>query len=380
MDPTSTAIQILLFTIFAGATAVLAAVIGPTYDNLLVPELAVGALYPSISATGGSGFLSIAVGFSNYLVAALVDPAIVLVVLGIGILYLVRAVLPTSVPKLQNLFPKLVFAVVVANVTVPIASAILGLGGAIYPIIAGFDGGAWQSWVNLGGWGMVVYSWDNGALAFLVAFLLFSIILLLVLAVAIRNALLAVLLVLLPVFTLLYPVPVLATLARRGWIWFVELTFLPCVMVIPLELAVGSTSALLTLAYLVVALAAPAFLSMGVGALTSAGLPSASSAVTGGVQRGLLAASVAVEGTLRPALPFLPSTGAGRSVGAAAQRSMARPLPLALPAFTSELLGRGSAHLLGHLSGRSVSPAAGALSTASRTDRWSAGPMRPGGR
>jgi hypothetical protein len=377
MDLTSAGIQGILFAIFSTATGVLAAVIGPTYDHLLIPELNAGALYPTISASGGSGFLSIAVGFSNYLVASLVDPAIVLVVLGIGILYLVRAVVASATPKLQNLLPKLVLSVVVANVTVPIATALLGLGSAVYPVIAGFDGGAWQSWVDLGGWGMVAYSWDNGALAFVIAFLLFSVILLLVIAVAIRNALLAVLLVLLPVFTIFYPLPVLAALARRGWVWFVELTFLPCVLVIPLELAVGSPSAVLTLAYLVVALASPALLSMGVGALANAGLPSASGAVTGGVQRGLVAASIAADGTLRPALPALPSTGAGKTIGNAAQKAMSRPLPLALPAFTTELLGHGSVHLLRHLSRGGANPMGGAAAGA-RPDRWSSGPLRGG--
>jgi hypothetical protein len=377
MDLGTGPIQLALFVIFSTATGVLAAIIGPTYDHLLVPELATGALYPPIGTGGGSGFLSGAVGFSNYLVAALVDPAVVLVVLALGVLYLVRAVLGPAAPRFDHLLPRLVVSVIVANATVPIAGAILGLGGAVYPVVAGFDGGAWQQWVHLGGWGMYVYSWDNGALAFVVAFLLFSIVLLLVVAVAIRDALLAVLLVVLPIFTLLYPIPILSTLARRGWLWFLELTFLPCVVVIPLELAVGSTSIVLVVAYLTVALASPALLSMAGSALTSAGLPGASGAVTGGLQRGLLAASLAVEGIFRPALPMASAGGAGKVLGGSAGQAMGRPLHLALPAFSTDLLGRGAAHLLRHLDPKGARGSSGAHHPTRPGAGWSAGPIRP---
>ncbi|MGI0053180.1 MAG: hypothetical protein ACREC5_02735 [Thermoplasmata archaeon] len=380
MNLGASAIQVLLLTIFGVSTAVLAAVIGPTYDNLLVPSLATGALYPSLSAAGGTGFLGTAATFSLYLLANLVDPAVGLVAVGVGLLYLVRAFLGAYGTKFANLLPRLVVAVLVANLTLPLAGAILGLAGATYPVVSGFDGGAWQHWVNLGGPGFVTASWDNGALAFVLAFAIFSVVLLLAAAVAVRNALLGVLLVLLPVVTLLWPIPTLAPLARRFWLWFAELSFLPCAMVVPLELAVGSPSIVLTLGYLVVALAAPSLLSLGAGALTGAGMPSAGGAVAGGIQRGLLAASVVAEGWAGPTGALLKGTAAAGIAGSA-QRSAGRAGPLALPAFSSEMLGHGSAKLFSHLArsagrlGRGGGSAGGADGTA-----WSAAPVRSGDR
>jgi hypothetical protein len=349
MDLSTGAIQALLFAIFAAGTAALAAVIGPTYDNLLVPELSADSLYPSLSAGGGGGILASAARFSSYLLTGIVDPAIALAVLGVGALYLVRAFLGTYRPQLTALLPRLVVAVLVSNLTLPISGGILGLASVVYPYVAGFDGGAWQHWQNLGGWGLVQFSWDNGILAFIVAFFLFSLVLLLAAAVAIRDALLGVLLVLLPIFTLMWPVPWFSSLARRSWLWFIELAFLPCVLVIPLELAVGSTSILLLMGYLVVSLASPSLLSMAGSSLTNAGFPSAGGAVVGGIQRGLLAASDLMEGTVRPILPELRQAGVSGRVTGALQRSAGRPGPLALPAFTSELLGHGAARLFRHV-------------------------------
>src|SRR5579864_7815838 len=100
MDLSSAAIQALLFGIFAAATAALAAIIGPTYDGLVVPELSAGALYPTLSASGGTGFLATPAAFSLFVLTHLVDPAIVLVALAVGVLYLVRAVLPSPRPEL----------------------------------------------------------------------------------------------------------------------------------------------------------------------------------------------------------------------------------------------------------------------------------------
>src|SRR5579871_744108 len=233
---------------FAALTGVLAAILGPTYDNILVPSLAPAALYPTPFAAGT--FLSAAAAFSTF-------------------------VLGDTVPRPEPFLGRLLLAVLLANFTLPIAAGLLDVAGAAYPVIAGWDGGAWQHWVNLAGWGELSYSWDNGALAFVVTFGLFALVLLLAAVVAVRNALLAVLLVLLPAFTLLWPIPPLAPLARRGWTLFGELAFLPCVMVIPLELAVGAPSVLALLGFLTVALASPALISLAGAQLTAAGFPSA---------------------------------------------------------------------------------------------------------
>jgi hypothetical protein len=378
MDPASAAIQALLFALFGGLTAILAALIGPTYDNLLVPELSPGALFPALTSSGGSGFLGLAADLSGRLLVDLVDPAIALVALAVGLLYLVRSVAGRLRARLEGLLPRFVVAVIVANLTVPLAGAILGLAGATYPVIAGADGGAWQHWIDIGGPGLATYSWDNGALAFVVAFVLFSLILLLAIAVAVRNALLGVLLVLLPIFSLLAPLPYAGALARRGWLWFVELAFLPCAMVVPLELAVGASSILLTLGYLVVALASPALLAMAGNSVVSMGFPSAGGAVTGGVQRGLMAASVAAEGFVRPFLPVLKAARVPGSIVGAAERAAGRGAPMQLPAFTSELFGLGSSHLLAHVARHSGLIAA-PTGPAKGSGRWSSPAQRPGG-
>ncbi|HEV2318059.1 MAG TPA: hypothetical protein VGV89_10890 [Thermoplasmata archaeon] len=375
MDLSSGALQALLFALFGTATAALAAVIGPTYDYLFVPELSPGSLFPGLTGTGGGGFLATPATFSIYVLTNLVDPALVLVGVGVGLLYLVRAVLPRPRPELQGLLGRLVVAVIVSNVTLPIAGAILALAAATYPVVAGFDGGAWQHWQNLGGFGLLQYSWDNGALAFVMAFVLFSLVLLLAVAIAVRNALLGVLIVLLPVFTILWPLPIVGTLAKRGWLWFVELAFLPCVLVIPLELAVGSTSVLLTTAYLLVALGSPALLQITASSLVKAGWPSAGGALTGGIQRGLAAASVAVEGAVRPGTAALRTSRRAGTIGAALERSAQRPGALAIPALTNELLGHGSARLFRHVAAH-VRPARGGL----RAGRgWSAPALRSRG-
>lgn len=376
----SAAIQALLLSIFGVGTAVLLAIIGPTYDNLLVPSLAAGALYPALGASGGTGFLATSAAFSEYVVASLVDPAVAVVAVAVGGLYLLRAFLGAYGPKLANLLPRLVVAVLVANLTLPLSGAILGLAGATYPVLAGFDGGAWTSWSNIGGPGFAAYSWDNGALAFVLAFVLFSLVLLLVAAVAVRNALLAVLLVLLPVVSLVWPVPTLAPLARRSWLWFVELSFLPCVMIIPLELAVGSPSVVLTMGYLVVALAAPSFLSLAGASLTNAGMPSAGGAISGGMQRGLLAASMVVEGWTAPFGATLKGVGTGAALAGSVQRSAGRAAPMALPAFSSELLGHGSARLFGHLAHRAGSITRAPGASAVRSGSWGAAAVRREGR
>ncbi|MHB8352457.1 MAG: hypothetical protein ACYDFT_07230, partial [Thermoplasmata archaeon] len=333
----------------------------------------------ALGASGGTGFLATSATFSAYVVANLVDPAVGVVAVAVGLLYLLRAFLGAFGPKLSNLLPRLVVAVLAANLTLPLAGAILGLAGATYPVLSGFDGGAWTNWTNIGGPGFAAYSWDNGALAFVLAFVLFTMVLLLVAAVAVRNALLAVLLVLLPVVTLVWPVPTLAALARRSWLWFVELSFLPCVMIIPLELAVGSPSVVLTMGYLVVALAAPSFLSLAGASLTSAGMPSAGGAISGGIQRGLLAASMVVEGWAAPVGAALKGTGAVALAGSV-QRAAGRSAPMALPALSSELLGHGSARLFGHLAHRSGVMDRPSRAAASGGGSWGAAAVRREGR
>ncbi|HTZ61366.1 MAG TPA: hypothetical protein VMC82_01805 [Thermoplasmata archaeon] len=352
-------IQAILFFLFAGLTALVSAVVGPTYDQLLVPELSPAALYPPLvaSTSDPSNYLAGATSFSTYTLANIVDPAIALVALGVAICYLARASIARWANELDALLPRLVIAVVAANFTVPIAGAILAVGAGLYPVLAGWDGGAWQHWVNLAGIGQGKFSWDNGALAFVLSLVEFFLVFGLVLAVGLRDALLAVLLVLLPIFTLLWPFRPLAPLARRAWFLFVELVFLPCVLIVPLELAVGSPTIVLLVGYLGCALASPYLLSLAGTHLTAFGFPGSASAIGGGAQRGLAAAPTGVSGYAAPsAAP--PSTGsAGRQAASGALRvAGSASAPVALPLAAAQVAGHGAAHLVRHLQSRAKHP------------------------
>ncbi|HXQ94959.1 MAG TPA: hypothetical protein VN864_07345 [Thermoplasmata archaeon] len=356
----SDAVQALLFALFASLTGILWAVTLPTYDDLLVPELAPASAYPPLLGPGSGGsssFLTLAAQFSDYLVANVVDPAVVLVVLAVGAVYLARAVTSPTRTRLESLLPRLVVSVVLANVTVPVAAAILDVAGSVYPVVAGFDGGAWQSWTNLTGIGGLKFSWDNGLLAFVLSFTLFSLVLLLAIAVAARDAMLAVLLVLLPAFSLVWPIPALAPLARRSWLLFGELAFLPVAVVIPLELAVGAPSALLLVAYLAIALGAPSLLNVAGVQLGRIGFPSAGGALTGGVERGLSSASAGLASIGRPLASAARGTSKVRPAAGGVVAAVRAPLPFAAPLLAAEGIGRGAEALFGHLKGARLAAA-----------------------
>jgi hypothetical protein len=369
-------IRALLFGMFALLTGALAAVLGPTYDNLLVPELAPSALFPSVGSVvggaGGTGFLATASRLSATLVVTVVDPAVALVAVGVGVVYFVRAVARPWKIASEPLVARLVVAVILANFALPIAGALLGLASSLYPAISNFDNGAWQHWINIGGFAEAGFSWDNGVLAFVITFVLFSLVLLLAAAVAVRDALLGVLLVLLPIFTLLWPIPPLAPLARRAWTLFGELAFWPCVLVIPLELAVGSPSVLLAMAYLAVALGSPALLSLGGSALSALGLPSAGGAVAGGIQRGLTVGALTLDGYGRGGSPGggggtgTASRTLGR-LGSAARSAASTPFPAGVPRMAGALVGHGVERFVQHL--RALHRSAGRVTSASR-DRF----------
>lgn len=345
-------IQAILFLLFADLTAILTAIIGPTYDNLLVPELQTGSLFPSLLSpgSGGATYLATATRFSDFLLSNVVDPAVAFVALGVAALYLARSVVARWAEALDALLPRLVIGVVGANFTIPIAGAVLGIAGSLYPVIAGWDGGSWQHWVNLAGWGQVSFSWDNGALAFVLAFVEFAAVFTLVLAVGIRDAVLSVLLVLLPIFTLLWPLRPLSPLARRGWFLFGELAFLPCVLVIPLELAVGSPNPVLLVSYLAVALASPYFLSLAGTQLVSFGFGGASGVLHSNAQRGLAVAPSAATSSVGPvASAASTSSSGGRAVVRTIRTAGSASAPAAAPLAVGELLGHGAWHLVRHL-------------------------------
>jgi hypothetical protein len=349
-------VQAVLFLLFADLTALISAVIGPTYDNLLVPEMSAHALYPAVfvSAPAPSDFLGRAAEFSAYLIAGVVDPVVALLALGIAVLYLARTTLPRWAPTFDGLLPRLVLSIAAANFTVPIAAGILSLSGALYPVVAGWDGGAWHHWVALGGYGEFELSWDNGLLAFVLSLVEFALVFSLILAIGLRDALLAVLLVALPLLTLLWPFRPLAALPRRAWLLFAELAFLPCVLVIPLELAVGSPSPVLLVGYLGAAVASPFLLSVAGSHLVAIGFPSGGTVAQASANRGLASAPGAATGLAAPALAAVRDSGAiGRAAGGAARSAATAGGPLAVPAALHELLGHGALSVARHIGERS---------------------------
>jgi hypothetical protein len=368
----SVVVRLVFFLLLSLVTATVAAIIGPTYDNLFVPEMGTSVLYPPLLGpnAGSGGYLGLAERFSVFVLANVVDPAIALVAVGVAVLYLSKTVVTRWAPALDGLLPRLVIAVVAANFTIPIAGAILGVAGSVYPVFSGWDGGAWQHWVNLAGYGEFTFSWDNGAFAFVLSLVEFTAVFLLVLAVAFRDAMLAVLLVLLPIFTLLWPLRPLAPLARRAWLWFVELAFLPCVMVVPLELAVASPGPAVLVAYLGIAVASPYLLSLAGTHLVAFGFPSAGGAISTGTQRGLATAPRAATGYAAPAAASSRAGGAaGRAAAGAVRAAGSAAAPAAAPFAVTELVGHGAAHLGRHIG----SAARRARATPSLP------PMRPGG-
>ncbi len=362
-------IQLILFLLFADLTALVAAVIGPTYDNLLVPELAPHALFPPILAGGGpTNYLGQAADFSSYLITGVVDPLVVVVALGVAVLYLARASVARWAATFDALLPRLVVSVAAANFTVPICAAVLALAGGLYPVVAGWDGGAWQHWVNLAGWGELQLSWDNGVLAFVLSLAEFALVFGLVLAVGLRDALLAVLVVVLPLVTLLWPFRPLAAVPRKAWLLFAELAFVPCVLVVPLELAVASPSPVLLVGYLSAALASPYLISAAGAHLVAIGFPSTSTTVQAGATRGLGAAPQGVAGLAGPTASAGRESGAlGRAALGAVRSAAASTAPLAVPSALRELLGHGALSVARHVGG-------GANRTPPRVP-----PLRPGG-
>lgn len=347
-------IQAILFGLFTAGTTVLNVVLQPTYDNLVVPELSAPSLFPSIAHPGaGAGFLSTAVQFSDFLLADLVDPAIALVLVALGGLYLFRSFSARAGRGLEPLLPRLVIALLGANFTLPLAASALDLAGSTFRLVSSFDGGSWRHWTNLVPAGGIVFSWDNGVLAFVVTFALFALVLALAALVALRDAMIAVLLVLLPLFTLLWALPPLAPLARRGWTLLVELAFLPSVILIPLELAVGAPTILLVLGYLAIAVGSPYLISLSRAQLGGMGFPSAGAGLTGGIQRGLAVASLSAQGSANAVAPSASATGRVAQVGAAV-RGVANhfgkgPFPAGVALGAGHLVNQGSRHLLQHI-------------------------------
>lgn len=312
-------VQAILFALFAAITAAVSAVIEPTYDLLFVPQMSPSVAFASWS---GGDLYAQAAAFSNFLLVTVVDPLAILVIVGVGFLYLARATLPS--PRLSGLAPRLLIALLAANLVIPLASAAWEVAGAIYPIFYNYQGGAWQTYANLVGPGGITLSWDNGLVALIVSLVLLTLVFLLAFLVAFRSALVGVLLVLLPLLTLLWALPPVAGLARRGWSLFVEMTFLPCFLVVPLVLAVGSSNVLLTLSLFAVAVSMPQLLSLAGSSLSQLGFPHGGATVGGGFSRAVdstqQSSSTIAQGGARGFLRGFQS-GRGAATGSAAAKA-----------------------------------------------------------
>ena len=280
-------IQAILLALFGALTVVLNTVIGPFYDNVFVPEMAPQSLYAAYLGGGSSSNLfATGATLSQFVVVNLVDPMAILIVIGVGVLYLVRATLPERAQVWRGLAPRLVLGVLLSNVVLPLTYILWSIALLVYQPLFAYGGGAWQSYNNLVPTGGISFAWDNGVIAFIVTLMLLTLVLGLGFLIAFRDALLAVLLVLLPPLTLLWPIPPLSGFARRAWRLFGEMAFLPTLVVIPLVLAVGAPSILLVAGLLAVAVGAPSLLSQVGGNLVSLGFPHPGSMTTSGMSGG----------------------------------------------------------------------------------------------
>jgi hypothetical protein len=346
-------IKALLFSLFGLLSAAVSMVVEPTYDRIFVPEMAPGTLFASWSAPG---LFAQAQTFSAYLLVNLVDPLAVLVIVGVGLLYLLRAVFPSLARRWPDLAPRLVLGVLLANLAVPIADLIFTFGSAVYPIFYTYGGGAWQSYYNIVGPAGLDIAWDNGLLALIGELALLVLTLLLAYLVALRDVLVAVLVVLLPLFTLLWPWPFASSLARRAWRLFVEMVFLPCFLVVPLALAVGSQSVVMVLAFFGVALGMPALLaSAGSGLAGALGAPAPSGFIAGGLSQAPRAPTEAGGSWLQHGTrSFRATRSAGAGRGPGTTTALTAPWPSATLGPASAVVwgvGEGVGALARHLGG-----------------------------
>lgn len=293
-------VQAVLFALFAALNVLINTVIGPFYNNVFVPEMDPQALYPSyMAASHSSNIFSAGAAMSDYVVVNLVDPVAVLVIVVVGVLYLLRASLPGKSQVWTGLAPRLVLGVLLSNIVLPLSWLLWSLAALVYGPLFSYGGGAWQDYGNLVPIGGISFSWDNGVITFIVSLVLLSLVLALAFLIAFRDALIAVLLVLLPPLTLMWPIPPLSGFARRAWRLFGEMAFLPSLVVIPLELAVGSPSVLMVGGLLAVAVGMPMLITQVGASLSSSGFPHVGSITTSGVSGGYDKATRASSSTMR---------------------------------------------------------------------------------
>jgi len=159
--------------------------------------------------------------------------------------------------------------------------------------------------------------------------------------------------VILPLLTLLWPFRPLASAARRAWLLFGELAFVPCVLVVPLELAVASPDPVLLVGYLSAALASPFLISVAGAHLVAIGFPSTGTTVQGGAARGLAATPAVATASFAPAASAVRESGAvGRAAAGTLRSAAAGSGPLAVPAALHELLGHGALSVARHVGRR----------------------------
>jgi len=237
-DTISNIVNEVLSAIFAAFNGLAWLAAQQTYNNLLVPEMSSSFLYPTIIKGNQTGFFMYAYYFSSYILFSIVDPLLVIVLLGIGFLYLSKVFFSQNSERFKDLIPKFILAVILSNFTNYISSIILEFGYSLYSTIYTFDGSKWTNFQNI----FPIYStpWTNNAL---LEFILKVIVLFTILAIAIiigiRTGLLGVLIVLLPIASVLLIFPQTKSLGKKIWIVFIDMAVLPFFVLIPLILAVN---------------------------------------------------------------------------------------------------------------------------------------------
>src|SRR5579875_3547477 len=180
-------VQAVIFALLGTLTAIASTTVSFVYDDLFVPTMSPGQLYPPYVGPGApSSVFSHGADMSQFLLVNLVDPIATLVIFGIGVLYLLRSALPAMGRAWTDLGPRLLFGILLANCVLPLTSALWDLSAAVYPLVSNYDHGAWSHYTNLVGPGAISFAWDNGLVTFLVTLTLFTLIFLLVLIVAVR--------------------------------------------------------------------------------------------------------------------------------------------------------------------------------------------------
>lgn len=281
-----------IFNIFAWVTA------QQTYDNLFIPEMKPYNLFPSLLNGNQKNLFSASASLSNYILINIIDPILIILLLIIGFIYLGKVFLPSWNEKFRELIPRFVIATVVANFTVYISGIILEFGLATYIVLYGYGDKNWQHFGKL--YPLFVTPWGNNSLLeFILKVVVIFTIVTLSMVIAIRTSLIAVLIVLLPIGSIMWIFPQTRQYAKKIWVIFIEMVFLPFFVLIPLILATSINDTdtygfLLTTGMLLIAAGMPYFISNYGGSIAHMGMDKVSSFINYGLSTGMSLSSMPI--------------------------------------------------------------------------------------